>query len=232
MSRHSSGRKVGPFCDTIGRIDRQVGPLSSETGSRFHSSQFLPYRLFRYIWVIFLPIIARRDRTTSQEMGSEKCTESGNSWFLFPTIPSAKKDRKVMPSNRSFFTKLVYKYKQTAFQVGDSQVSKTIVNGQWMGCLRRSDGCISSCSDTSEIQKIPSVSLQTSGISVHGQNVPMSMDFRQINECNSSTLKTTCSISLYPYLVDLANKRSDSQSTYLTQNTLFKRYKIWVSYQI
>ena len=28
LSRHSSGRKVGPFCGTMGRIDRQqVGPL-------------------------------------------------------------------------------------------------------------------------------------------------------------------------------------------------------------
>ena len=55
-------------------------------------------------------------------------SESGNSHFLFPAIPSAKKETKVMPSNRSFPAKSVYK--QTAFQDGDSQVSKTVDNGQ------------------------------------------------------------------------------------------------------
>ena len=73
-----------------------------------------------------------------------------------------------MPSNRAFLTKLVYK--QTAFQDGDSQVGKTVDNGQRLGCLHRSDGCIFSCSDTSEIQKIPLVRLRISGLSVHGLN--------------------------------------------------------------
>ena len=41
------------------------------------------------------------------------------------------------------------------------------------------------------------------------------MDFHTINECNSSTLTTTCLISL-PIPRRLANKRSDSQSTYLS----------------
>ena len=112
--------------------------------------------------------------------------------FLMP-----KEELKVMPSNGSFLTKLVYK--KTAFQDGDSQVSKTIDNDQQLSCLHRSDGCISLCSDTSEIQKIPSVRLRTSGLSVHGlniRNVPKSMDFHKMNECNSNTLTTTCRISL------------------------------------
>ena len=60
----------------------------------------------------------RRDQRTSRETGSGKGTESGNSLFLFLAIPSAKKEQKVTASNRSFFTKSVYK--QTAFQDGDS----------------------------------------------------------------------------------------------------------------
>ena len=73
-----------------------------------------------------------RDRTTSQEMGSEKCRESGNSWFLFPTIPSAEKDRKVMPSSRSFFTKLVYKYKQTHFKLETVKfVRQSLMANDW-----------------------------------------------------------------------------------------------------
>ena len=122
-----------------------------------------------------------------------------------------------MPSNRSFLAKSVYK--QTTFQDGDSQVSKTIDNDQRLGCLHRSDGCISSCSDRSEIQKIPSVRLRTSGLSVHGltlRNVPKSVDFHKINKWNSSTFTSTCRISL-PIPRRLANKRSGLQSTYLSQ---------------
>ena len=60
--------------------------------------------------------------------------------------------------------------------------------------------------------------LQTSGLSVHSlnfRNVPKSVDFHKVNECNSSTLTTTCRISL-PIPRQLANKRSDSQLTYLS----------------
>ena len=177
---------------------------------------------------IFLPVIARRNRRT-QETGSGKGSESGNSQFLFPAIPSTEKERKI---TSTFLTKSVHK--QTSFQDGDSQVNKTIDNGQRLGCLHRSDGCISSCSDTSNIQKIPSVRLRPSGLSLHGltvRHVPKSLGLYTINECSSSTLTTTCRISL-SIPRRLANKRSDSQSTSLTQNPNFKRYKIWVSYQI
>ena len=158
-SRHSSGRKVGPFCGTMGRIDRQqVGPLycpkQVQDPIQVTSS---PISCSDKSESIFLPVIARRNHRTSQETGSGKGLESRNSG-LFPAIPSAKKEWKVTSSNRSFLTKSVYK--QTAIQDGDSQVSKTIDNGQQLGCLRRFDGCISSCSDTSEIRKIPSVRLR------------------------------------------------------------------------
>ena len=145
---------------------------------------------------IFLPVITRRDWRTSQETGSGKSTKSGNSRLLFLAIPSAKKEWKVTPSNRSFFTKSVYK--QTPFQAGDSQASKTIDNGQRLGCLHRSDGCIFSCTNTSD-QKIPSVCLRTSGLSVHCltlRNIPKSVDFQEINGSNSSALTATCHISL------------------------------------
>ena len=139
--------------------------------------------------LVVLIYLSQSSSPLLQELGNGKGMESRNSRFLSPTIPSAKKELKVMPSNRSFLTKL--EYKKTAFQDGDSQVSKTIDNDQQLSCLHRSDGCISSCSDTSEIQKIPSVCLRTSGLSVHCltiRNVPKSMDFHKINECNSNTL--------------------------------------------
>ena len=83
----------------MGRINRQqVGPL------------YRPKRVQDPIKVsstpigcsdksesMFLPVIARRDHRTSQETGSGKDSESGNSRFLFLAIPSAKKTRKVTP---------------------------------------------------------------------------------------------------------------------------------------
>ena len=127
-----------------------------------------------------------------------------------------KKNGKLRPIIRSFLTKSVYK--QTVFQNGDSQVSKTIYNGQQLGCLHRSDGCISSCSDTSDIQKISLVYVRTAGLSVHSltvRNVPKFMCLHTINGYNSSTLTSMCRISL-SIPRRLANKRSDSQSTYLS----------------
>ena len=49
---------------------------------------------------ILLPVSQRRDRKPSQQMGSGKGTESGNSWLLFPDIPCAKKEQKVSFDNR------------------------------------------------------------------------------------------------------------------------------------
>ena len=101
--RHSRGRKVGPFCGTMGRIDRQqVGPL------------YRPKQVQDPIQVsanksesIFLPVIARRNRGASWEMGSEKGSESGNFQFLFPESTS---------HNRLFLAKSLYT--QTTFQNG------------------------------------------------------------------------------------------------------------------
>ena len=104
----------------MGKIDRQqVGPLYRpkrvQDPIQVSSS---PISCSDISESIFLPVIVRRDCRTSQETGSGKGTESRNSQFLFPAIPSAKKERKVTPSNRSFFTK--WYINQTAFQDGDS----------------------------------------------------------------------------------------------------------------
>ena len=123
----------------MGRIDRQqVGPFyrpkqvqdpfqvsSSHIGCSDKTES------------IILPVITRRNRRASQETGSEKGSESGNSQFSLPAIPSTEKERKVPASNRSFITKSVHN--QTSFQDGDSQLSKTIDKGQRLGCLHRSE---------------------------------------------------------------------------------------------
>ena len=130
MPRHSSGRKVGPFCGTTGRTDRQqVGPLyrPKRIQDPIQISSALISRSDKFESV-FLPVIARRNRGASQETGSGKGLESGNSRFLFPAIPSTPKERKVTSRNRPFLTKPLYT--QTTFQNGDSQVGKTIDNVQ------------------------------------------------------------------------------------------------------
>ena len=115
---------------------------------------------------IFLTITLRRDRNSSPETGSGKGTRSGNSQLLFPTIPCTKKEWKVMSSKRSFFTEPIYR--ETTIVDGDSQVSKTIDCEQRLGCLHRLDRCLPSHSDSSSIQKVSSVHLQRSDMSIHG----------------------------------------------------------------
>ena len=72
---------------------------------------------------ILLPIYQRRDRKPSQQMGSGKGTESGNSRLLFLDLPSSKKERKVTFDNRPFFIEPIHR--ETVFQNRDSQVGKT-----------------------------------------------------------------------------------------------------------
>ena len=78
---------------------------------------------------VFLPVIARRNCRASQETGSGKSSESRNSWFLFPAIPSTEKERKVTTSNRPFLAKSVHK--QTSFQDGVKSVRQSIMANNW-----------------------------------------------------------------------------------------------------
>ena len=94
-------------------------------------------------------------------------------------------------------------------------VSQSIMANGWAFSRDLTDAY--SCSDTSEVQKIPSVRLRTSGLSVHRltvQNTLSPWNLAQINEYNNSKVTTTCRISL-PIPRKLANKRSLLQSTYL-----------------
>ena len=118
---------------------------------------------------IFLPTIMRRDNRTPPEMGSGKGTRAGNSRFLFPDISCPEKERKVMSCNRSLSIKSVYK--ETMFQDGDSQVSTTVDSSQRLGCLHRSDRCLSTCSNSSSIQEVPLLHVRKSGHPIHGLNL-------------------------------------------------------------
>ena len=104
---------------------------------------------------IFLAVTSRRNRHPSPETGSGKGTKSGNSRFLFPDIPCTKKERKVTSSHRPFLAEPIHK--EATFQDGDRKVSKTVDCEQRLGCLHRLDRCLSSCSDTSSIQKVSSI---------------------------------------------------------------------------
>ena len=169
---------------------------------------------------IFLTVTSMRDQNSSPEMGSGKGTRLGNSWLLLPTISCTKKEWEVTSSNRSFFTKPIYK--ETTIQDGDSQVSKTLDCDQRLGCLHRLDRCLSSCSNSSAIQKISSVHLRRSDIPIYGltlRNVPKSVDFHQINGRNSIASTPACHFS-FTLSRQLTDKRSDSQSTIISDNIL------------
>ena len=207
------------------RLTTNGSSLSYETASRFHSSQFLFLGSSNKSESVFLPVVKGRARTACRKTGSGNDTGSRSSRFLFPAISGSEKERKVTPSNRSFFTKPIYR--QTSFQDGGSQVSMTIDNSQRLGCLHRSDGCISSFSDTSAIQKISSVRLRRSNISVHGltlRNVPKSVEFHKINGSNSGALACVYVPYLFPYrddwfIRDLIRNRLISHTKYCLQMT-------------
>ena len=173
---------------------------------------------------ILLPISQRRDRKPSQQTGSGKGTESGNSRLLFLNLPSSKKERKVTFDHRPFFIEPIHK--ETVFQNGDSQVGKTSDETQRLGCLHRLNRCIPTRSDTSSIPEVSSFHLRRSGLSLHGltvQNVSKSVDIFETDGRYSSVSTPTCHISL-PVPRRLANQKSDSQPFDYSDNILHSNY--------
>ena len=121
-SRYSSVRKVGPFCGTMGRTDeQQVSPL------------YRPKRVQDPIQVsssligcsdkfesIFLPVVTRRNRGSSQKTGSGKGSESGNSSFYSRLFLVPKKNGKLCPViglsllNHYMYTNNTSKWRQSS----------------------------------------------------------------------------------------------------------------------
>ena len=206
---------IGPLCGTMGRIHRQqMGLLYRVT--RFQDTIHQNSSLVvcsNQNESILLTVTPRGNRNPSQETGSGKGTESGNSLLLLPDISRPKKERKVTFNNRLISTEPIHR--ETVFQDGDSQVCKTIDETQQLGCLHRFDRCISSRSDTSSVQKISSIRLRRSGLSLHDltvRNVHKSVNFLETNGRNSSVSTPTCHISL-SVPRRLVDKRSDLQSS-------------------
>ena len=106
---------------------------------------------------VLLPVYQRRDRKPSQQTGSGKGTESGNSRLLFPDLPSSKKEQKVTFDHRPFFIEPIHK--ETVFQNGDRQVGKTSDETQRLGCLHRLNRCIPTRSNTSSVPEVSSFHL-------------------------------------------------------------------------
>ena len=143
--------------------------------------------------LFLLPISQRRDRTPSQQTGSGKGTESGNSRLLFPDIPCAKKERKVTFDNRPFFIKPIHR--EISIQNGNSQIGKTSDETQRLGCLHRLNRCIPTRADTSSIQEVSSLLTRRSSISFFGptvRNVPKSVNFFETNGRYCSFSTPTC----------------------------------------
>ena len=169
---------------------------------------------------ILLPVSQRRDRKSSQQTGSGKGTESGNSRLLFPDIPCAKKERKVSFNIRPVFIKPLHR--ETSIQNGNSQIGKTSDETQRLGCLHRFNRCISTCADTSSIQEVSSLRTRRSSISLFGptvRNVPKSVNFLETDGryCSFSMR----AISVFPYLDDWLIKN-------LIHNSLITHTKICI----
>ena len=155
---------------------------------------------------ILLPVSQRRDRKPSQQTGSGKSTESGNSRLLFPDIPCAKKERKVSFNIRPVFIKPLHR--ETSIQNGNSQIGKTSDETQRLGCLHRFNRCIPTRADTSSIQEVSSLRTRRSSISLFGptvRNVPKSVNFLETDGRYCSFSTPTCHISAAADLVLLGS---------------------------
>ena len=210
---HPSGRTIGPFCGKMGgNYRQQMGPLYHTTRIQDNIQQNSSFVICSdQNESVLLPVYQRRDQKPSQQTGSGKGTESGNSQLLFPDLPSSKKEWKVTFDHRPFFIEPIHI--ETVFQNGDSQVSKTSDETQWLGCLHRLNRCIPTRSDTSSIQEVSSILLRRSGLSLHGLtiwNVSKSVDIFETDGRYSSISMPTCHISL-SIPRRLADQRSDSQ---------------------
>ena len=173
---------------------------------------------------ILLPVSQRRDRKSSQQTGSGKGTESGNSRLLFPDFPCAKKERKVSFNIRPVFIKLLHR--ETSIQNGNSQIGKTSDETQRLGCLHRFNRCISTCADTSSIQEVSSLRTRRSSISLFGptiRNVPKSVNFLETDGRYCSVSTPTCHIS-FSIPRRLADKKSDSQPSDYSDKDLHSNY--------
>ena len=173
---------------------------------------------------ILLPVSQRRDRKSSQQTGSGKGTESGNSRLLFPDIPSAKKEWKVSFNIRPVFIKPLHR--ETSIQNGNSQIGKTSDETQRLGCLHRFNRCISTCADTSSIQEVSSLRTRRSSISLFGptvRNVPKSVNFLETDGRYCSFSTPTCHIS-FSIPRRLADKKSDSQPSDYSDKDLHSNY--------
>ena len=151
---------------------------------------------------ILLPVSQRRDRKPSQQMGSGKGTESGNSRLLFPDIPCAKKERKVSFNNRPVFIKPIHR--ETSIQNGNSQIGKTSDETQQLGCLHRFNRCIPTRANTSSIQEVSSLRTRRSSISLFGPTFGMSLSpliFSKLMDVIAAFLRQRA-ISVFPYLDD------------------------------
>ena len=166
----------------------------------------------------------RRDRKSSQQTGSGKGTESGNSRLLFPDIPCAKKERKVSFNIRPVFIKPLHR--ETSIQNGNSQIGKTSDETQRLGCLHRFNRCISTCVDTLSIQEVSSLRTRRSSISLFGptvRNVPKSVNFLETDGRYCSVSTPTCHIS-FSIPRRLADKKSDSQPSDYSDKDLHSNY--------
>ena len=147
MSTYSSGRKIGPLCGTVGRINlKQMGPVHCP--GRFQDTvQFDSPSVYSSdkSESTFLPVITRRNNGTSPETGSGKGTRSGNSWFLFPTISCSQKEQKVTSCNRSFSVESVYK--ELTIQNGD----KSVLVDDWSVTIDLTDAYLTDSSLVKEV---------------------------------------------------------------------------------
>ena len=220
--RYSSGRKMGPLCGKMGRSNtKQMGPFYRMNGFRipFNSAPPLltiPISLSQSS----SPLLREEITELLQERAVERVQDPGTPNFYSRLFLVPKKNRELRPViDLSLLNQCI---KKQPFKM-EIQVSTPIDTSQRLGCLHRSDRCLSTRSDSSSIQEVPSFHVRKSDLPIHGltfRNVPKSVDFHQTNGRNLAAHLRQRATSLFRYLDDWLIRDLNSQQTHISHNIL------------
>ena len=113
------------------------------------------------------------------KMGSGKGLDPGTPGFCSLLFLVPKKNGKSSPV---IDLSLLNLYKESTVQNGDSQVSTAIGTSQQLGCLDRSDRCLSTCFGSFSFKEVSSFCFRQLGLPIYSttiRNVPKTVDFHQ-----------------------------------------------------
>ena len=195
LSRYPSGRKVGPLYETWGELTNNKWVLSI-----IRHWFRIPFKATPPLSSVLISLSQSSSLSLREEIAEllqkrpvERIQDLWTSVFYSRLFLVLKKNRKLRSViDLSLLNQYIMK------QPFKMETVKS-VHQEILVCLHRPDRCLPTCSDSSLIQKVSSVHVRRSGLSVHGltlQYVSKSMDFNQTDGHYSITPESTCHLDI------------------------------------